>query len=78
MLGMYDVESIFTIIVPARAGSLAVGAIDEVPVLHGDLYTERQMMLTLSADHRATDGAEGARFTGEIVSCLQNPDRVFV
>jgi pyruvate dehydrogenase E2 component (dihydrolipoamide acetyltransferase) len=57
---------------------LAVGASGVRPALrNGELYTEHRMALTLSGDHRATDGVEGARFLGEIVSCLQDPARLF-
>jgi pyruvate dehydrogenase E2 component (dihydrolipoamide acetyltransferase) len=78
-LGMYHVESFTAIIVPPQVGVLAVGSLTEVPaLLDGELITERRMALTLSGDHRATDGAEGARFLGEIVSCLQNPELLFV
>lgn len=77
-LGMFDVDSFAAIIVPPQVGILAVGSVSETPVLReGTLTTRRQMALTLSGDHRATDGAEGARFLGEIAACLQNPARVF-
>ena len=77
-LGMYDVESFTAIIVPPQVAILSVGVIEVVPALiNGELYTERRMALTLSGDHRATDGAEGARFLGEIISCLQNPEKLF-
>ena len=78
-LGMYDVDSFHAIIVPPQVGILAVGRVGEAPaVREGELVTEHPMALTLSGDHRATDGAEGARFLGEIVSCLQNPAVLFV
>lgn len=77
-LGMYHVDSFTAIIVPPQVGILAVGALQAAPALvDGELVTERRAALTLSADHRATDGAEGARLLGEIVSCLQNPQKLF-
>lgn len=77
-LGMYHVDSFLAIIVPPQVGILAVGGVSEQPVWRaGALMAEQQVALTLSGDHRATDGAEGALFLGEIVSCLQNPTSLF-
>ena len=77
-LGMYHVESFAAIIVPPQVAILAVGSVEEAPALRdGVLTTVHPVALTLSGDHRATDGAEGARFLGEIVSCLQNPAVLF-
>ena len=77
-LGMYDIDEFIAIIVPPQVAILAVGAIREVLALHdGELYTEHRISLTLSGDHRATDGAEGARLLGDIVSCLENPEKLF-
>ena len=77
-LGMYHVSGFAAIIVPPQVGILAVGAVEETPGLReGALVAEQRVTLTLSGDHRATDGAEGARFLGDIVSCLQNPERLF-
>jgi pyruvate dehydrogenase E2 component (dihydrolipoamide acetyltransferase) len=77
-LGMYHVESFTAIIVPPQVGILAVGVVEEHPALRdGELLTERRAALTLAGDHRATDGAEGARFLGDMISCLQNPEKLF-
>lgn len=77
-LGMYDIEEFTAIIVPPQVAILAVGALRETPAVRdGELITEHRMALTLSGDHRATDGAEGARFLGDIVSCLRNPEKLF-
>lgn len=77
-LGMYHVESFAAIIVPPQVGILAVGGVVETPVpREGGWAAARVIKLTLSGDHRATDGAQGAQFLGEIVSCLENPDNLF-
>ncbi|MHB0937836.1 MAG: 2-oxo acid dehydrogenase subunit E2 [Armatimonadota bacterium] len=77
-LGMYKVDSFAAIIVPPQVGILAVGGVAAVPVVvDGEIMTAHQMALTLSGDHRATDGAEGAQFLNEIVAGLQDPDRLF-
>jgi pyruvate dehydrogenase E2 component (dihydrolipoamide acetyltransferase) len=77
-LGMYHVDSFAAIIVPPQVGILAVGGVAAVPiVVDGEIVTAHQMALTLSGDHRATDGAEGAQFLNEVVACLQNPEKLF-
>jgi pyruvate dehydrogenase E2 component (dihydrolipoamide acetyltransferase) len=77
-LGMYNVDSFAAIIVPPQVGILAVGSVQETPVVHdGEIVIARRASLTLSGDHRATDGAEGATFLGEIISCLRNPESLF-
>ncbi len=77
-LGMYGVESFAAIIVPPQVGIIAVGSIGEVLTSReGDLIVERRLALTLSGDHRATDGAEGAHFLGDIVTWLQQPEKLY-
>jgi pyruvate dehydrogenase E2 component (dihydrolipoamide acetyltransferase) len=77
-LGMYHVDSFSAIIVPPQVAILAVGGVAAVPIIvDGELATAHQVALTLSGDHRATDGAEGAQFLNEVVACLQNPERLF-
>jgi len=77
-LGMFKVDSFAAIIVPPQVGILAVGGVAAVPtIIDGELVTAHQLAITLSGDHRATDGAEGARFINEIVAGLQDPERLF-
>jgi len=77
-LGMYHMDSFSAIIVPPQVGILAVGGVAAVPVVvEGEIVTAHQLALTLSGDHRATDGAEGARFLNEVVAALQAPERLF-
>ncbi|MHC4695362.1 MAG: dihydrolipoamide acetyltransferase family protein [Planctomycetota bacterium] len=55
---------------------IAVGRSRTVPVLsNGQLTEALKLPLCVSFDHRATDGANAARFTREIVSCLETPAR---
>ncbi|MCC6313573.1 MAG: 2-oxo acid dehydrogenase subunit E2 [Thermomicrobiales bacterium] len=73
-LGMYDVDEFISIINPPQAAILAVGSIREVPVVRdGEIVPGRLMKLTLSADHRVTDGAESARFLQATRRLLENP-----
>jgi len=44
------------------------------PVVRDGQVAVRQMMkVALSADHRATDGAQGAQFLAELKRLLENP-----
>jgi len=73
-LGMYGVESFAAIVNPPDAGILAVGAAIPTPVVRdGQVVVRNIMHITLSGDHRVTDGAEGAQFTNEVKRILENP-----
>jgi len=74
-LGPFDVESFLAIIDPAQGAILAVSSITKkAVVLDDDTITVRpRMNLTFSGDHRAMDGATGARFLQELKRLLQNP-----
>ena len=74
-LGMFDVDSFAAIIVPPQSAVLAVGSVKKKPVVgEGDQVVVRQMMkVTLSVDHRVSDGAEGARFLAELKRLLESP-----
>ncbi|MFW6174283.1 MAG: dihydrolipoamide acetyltransferase family protein [Chloroflexota bacterium] len=73
-MGMFGVDSFTAIIVPPQAAILAVGSVAKTPVVRdGEVVARDTMVLTLSADHRVSDGAEGALFVGEIKRLLENP-----
>jgi pyruvate dehydrogenase E2 component (dihydrolipoamide acetyltransferase) len=73
-LGMYDVESFTGIINPPECALLAVGGIQEVPVVaQGQIIAGLRMRVTLSADHRVIDGAVAAQFLQEVKRLLQEP-----
>ena len=79
-LGMYDVTEFSAIINPPEGAILAVGAVRRVPVVDaaGTVGVGRRMMLTLSCDHRAMDGAMGARFLQDLRRLLEEPLRLLV
>jgi len=53
---------------------LGLGRSRKVPVFKGDQVVPGMMMpMNLSFDHRATDGANAARFTSEIKTYLEHP-----
>jgi pyruvate dehydrogenase E2 component (dihydrolipoamide acetyltransferase) len=73
-LGAYGVESLIGIINPPQAAILGVGSVmPQAVVRDGQIVARQVMKVALSADHRVTDGAEGARFIKEIQGLLENP-----
>ena len=74
-LGMFDfVESFIAIINPPHVGILAIGAAQPRAVVrNGQILVASMMKVTISADHRVTDGAEAAQFVGEVKRHLENP-----
>jgi pyruvate dehydrogenase E2 component (dihydrolipoamide acetyltransferase) len=74
-LGMYGIDQFTAVINPPEAAILAVGAAVAEPVAtqDGALEVHRRMRLTLSIDHRALDGATGARFLAQLKSVLEQP-----
>ncbi|MBA4179054.1 MAG: 2-oxo acid dehydrogenase subunit E2 [Anaerolinea sp.] len=73
-LGAYGVETLIGIINPPQAAILGVGSVMDQPVVRdGQVVPAKVMKVALSADHRVTDGAEGARFIKEIQGLLENP-----
>jgi pyruvate dehydrogenase E2 component (dihydrolipoamide acetyltransferase) len=78
-LGVYDVDHFIAIINPPEAAILAIGSARQVPiVVDGALTVGTRMKVTLSADHRVTDGAEAARFLQRVKALLENPLRMLV
>jgi pyruvate dehydrogenase E2 component (dihydrolipoamide acetyltransferase) len=78
-LGMMDVVEFIAIINPPQAAILAVGSIYDVPVVvDGELTVGKRMKITLSADHRVTDGAEVANFLQAVKGYLQSPLRMVI
>jgi len=78
-LGMYDVEEFSAIINPPEGAILAVGSVLEKPVVEdGQLRVGRRMKMTISCDHRAMDGAMGARFLQDVKRLLEEPLRLLV
>ena len=73
-LGMFGIESFTAIINPPDACILAIGGINEVPVVKdGQVVPGNVMKVTLSCDHRVVDGATGAGFLQDFKNLLENP-----
>ena len=73
-LGMFGVTQFGAIINPPESGILAVGATVERAVARDGEVTVRPIMnVTLSVDHRAASGADGARFLQSLQRYLEEP-----
>jgi pyruvate dehydrogenase E2 component (dihydrolipoamide acetyltransferase) len=73
-LGMYGIDAFSAIVNPPQAAILAVGRIaDRVVPVNGQPAVQPTMMLTLSCDHRALDGARGAQFLGALADLIEEP-----
>ncbi|MBN1890019.1 MAG: 2-oxo acid dehydrogenase subunit E2 [Thermoflexales bacterium] len=79
-LGMFGVDDFIAIISPPQAAVLAVGAVKRVPVVdeQGQLSVGTRMKVTISADHRVTDGVEAAQFLQVLKQALEQPVRLMV
>ena len=77
-LGMLGVEQFTAVINPPEAAILAVGAAGPEPVVtaDGEVEVRQVLRLTLSIDHRAVDGATGARFLAQLKDVLEQPLRI--
>jgi pyruvate dehydrogenase E2 component (dihydrolipoamide acetyltransferase) len=73
-LGMYGVEQFVAVLNPPQVAILAVGVIEEKPVVvDGDFDVKPLMSLTLTCDHRAVDGSVAAEFLGTVRALLEEP-----
>ena len=73
-MGMFGVESFAAIINPPQAAIVAVSSIMQRAMFKDDEVVPVSIMkLTLSADHRISNGAEGARYLAEVKSLLEHP-----
>ena len=73
-LGMMQIDQFTAIINPPECGILAIGAVEDTPVVvDGAVTVRKRMRVTMSCDHRAIDGAVGARFLLDLRRMLENP-----
>ena len=76
-LGDQGVESVFGVIYPPQVALVGFGAVVERPWAAGGMLGVRPVVTaTLSADHRATDGAIGARYLTAVDRLLQKPEEL--
>jgi pyruvate dehydrogenase E2 component (dihydrolipoamide acetyltransferase) len=78
-LGMFGIDEFTAIINPPDAAILAVGAIQQVPVVkNGQVVPGNVMKVTMSCDHRVIDGATGAAFLQTLKEYLEEPMKMFI
>jgi pyruvate dehydrogenase E2 component (dihydrolipoamide acetyltransferase) len=73
-LGDRGCDAVWGVINPPQVAIVGVGAIVERPwSCGGQVRSHHVATVTLSADHRVTDGHRGGRFLAEIDRILQEP-----
>ena len=73
-LGMFGIDEFTAIVNPPDSCILAVGGIQQVPVVkNGQVVPGNVMKVTLSCDHRVVDGAVGSAFLNSFKNYLENP-----
>ena len=78
-LGMFGIAEFVAIINPPQVAILAVAGIKDEPVVkNGAVVPGKVMRLTLSADHRAVDGADAAAFMKTLRELLEAPATLLV
>jgi pyruvate dehydrogenase E2 component (dihydrolipoamide acetyltransferase) len=78
-LGMFGIDEFTAIINPPDACILAIGGIQQVPVVkNGAVVPGNVMKVTLSCDHRVVDGATGSAFLQTFKALLEEPVRLLV
>ena len=76
-LGMFGIHEFTAVINPPEAGILAVGGVEEVPVVEeGQVVIRNRMKMTMSCDHRVIDGALGAAFLATLKGMLEEPTAI--
>jgi pyruvate dehydrogenase E2 component (dihydrolipoamide acetyltransferase) len=76
-LGDRGVESVFGVIYPPQVALVGFGQVTERPWAHnGELSVRPCVTVSLSADHRVSDGHRGGRFLTEIERLLQEPEKL--
>ncbi|TQJ37520.1 2-oxo acid dehydrogenase subunit E2 [Streptomyces sp. NBC_00080] len=76
-LGDQGVETVFGVIYPPQVALVGFGRVVDRPcAVEGMLGVRPVVTATLSADHRATDGAVGARYLTAVTHLLQNPEQL--
>jgi pyruvate dehydrogenase E2 component (dihydrolipoamide acetyltransferase) len=78
-LGMFGIKDFTAVINPPHSAILAVGTGEQRPVVkNGALAIATVMSCTLSADHRAVDGAVGAQFLQAFKRLIDEPARMLL
>ncbi|MEM7613034.1 MAG: dihydrolipoamide acetyltransferase family protein [Pseudomonadota bacterium] len=77
-LGMFGIDGFTAIINPPQTSIIAVGkAAQKAVVADGELGVATIMSVSMSCDHRAFDGAAGAKFLSVLKATLEAPEPLF-
>ncbi len=78
-LGMHDIDDFTAIINPPQSGIIAFGKAVKKPVIkNNEIVVVNTMTCNLSADHRAVDGATGAKLLRHLKNFLSNPNNMLI
>jgi pyruvate dehydrogenase E2 component (dihydrolipoamide acetyltransferase) len=73
-LGMFDVTAFTAIITPPQVATLATARpVERCSIQDGHVTSSSMMTVTLSADHRAVDGADAARWLETFKGLVETP-----
>jgi pyruvate dehydrogenase E2 component (dihydrolipoamide acetyltransferase) len=73
-LGMYGIEQFIAVLNPPQVAILAVGSIeDRAHAVGGELVARPTLAMTLTCDHRAIDGSDGAEFLRTVKELVEAP-----
>jgi pyruvate dehydrogenase E2 component (dihydrolipoamide acetyltransferase) len=76
-LGEQGADEVYGVIYPPQVALVGFGRITERPwAVGGMLGVRPTVRMTLAADHRASDGHDGARFLSVIDRLLQTPEEL--
>jgi len=76
-LGERGVDALYGIIYPPQVAIVGLGKVVKRPwVVDGAVGPRSVVTLTLSGDHRVTDGHAGALFLAEIGKLMQEPEKL--
>lgn len=76
-MGDLGALTVFGIIYPPQVALVGFGSLQDRAVSVGDIQSAPMMDLTLSGDHRQTDGRQGAMFLATIKELLEQPEELF-
>jgi pyruvate dehydrogenase E2 component (dihydrolipoamide acetyltransferase) len=78
-LGAFGIESFIPIVVPGQCSILGVGRITDTCVPdNGNILVRRLMNMTLSVDHKVTNGAYAAQFLDFVKKMLEDPKQFMI
>ncbi|HEU5490338.1 MAG TPA: dihydrolipoamide acetyltransferase family protein [Gaiellaceae bacterium] len=73
-LGMYGIDQFIAVLNPPQVAILAVGSIEDRPAaIDGEFAIVPTLTMTLTCDHRAIDGSEGAEFLRDVKAFVEQP-----